>query len=246
MNRDFDILWLDEIDSTNNELKRQISTIDNMSVIAARNQYAGRGQRGNKWNAAPGENLTFSIIIRPGKDGIQKIEAKEQFLLSQITTLSVYSALTDFGIEAKIKWPNDIYVRNKKICGILIENFIEGNSVAASIIGIGLNVNQRIFDPQLMNPTSMSLLKNTKFELNECLSSILKHFSGFLYNTSSVSAEYIEKMYRRNEYHKFVDCIDNVEFTGKITGISPVGFLTVEMPDKTERQFGFKEIAYIL
>ena len=165
MAKKHDIIWLESVDSTNEECRRHISDIDNLSVVAALSQTSGKGQRCNRWISSPGENLTFSVALKfpisggaaTGKSGLEPMHAYDQFVLSEITSLSVVELLAEHGIEAKIKWPNDIYVAEKKICGILIENSLRGEWIQHSIIGIGLNVNQRNFDVKLPNPTSMAL-----------------------------------------------------------------------------------------
>ena len=148
------VLRLDSVDSTNSEAKRKIAALGNMSVIAAYEQTLGRGQRGNIWLSEPGQNLTFSIVLKYGQMQV-KMKAQEQFKISEITALSVVDLLAEYGIEARIKLPNDIYVGDRKICGILIEHALQGESLEHSIVGVGLNVNQVMFDPSLPNPVSM-------------------------------------------------------------------------------------------
>ena len=116
------ITWFDTIDSTNTEAKRRFQEIDKMAVFAARYQTAGRGQRGNTWSSEAGQNLTFSIALRLGEDGAGVLPAKEQFSISVISALAVHRYLKILGVSSMIKWPNDIYVRDRKICGMLIEN----------------------------------------------------------------------------------------------------------------------------
>ena len=156
MKNKHDIIWLDTIDSTNEEARRRISEIDNLSVISANCQTSGKGQRGNTWSSNPSENLTFSIVTKFSTEGeVPSVRAADQFVISEIGALAAIDCLATYNIEAKIKWPNDIYVGNKKICGILIENAVRDGRLATSIIGVGLNVNQLHFDPALPNPTSM-------------------------------------------------------------------------------------------
>lgn len=147
-----DIIWLDSVDSTNSEAKRRISELRDLSVIAARNQTAGRGQNGNKWVSESSKNLTISIVL---KNPI--IKPWEQSIISEATSQAIIDTLASYGIDARIKLPNDIYIGDRKICGILIENSILGEKINWSIIGIGLNVNQTEFPSDLPNPTSMSL-----------------------------------------------------------------------------------------
>ena len=155
-----DIMWFDTLDSTNEEVRRRIDSLDNLSVVSALSQTAGRGQRGNSWSSAPGENLTFSVLLRFASDDsscFSLLKATDQFVISEIAALSVVQFLENHGISASIKWPNDIYIVRKKVCGILVENILRGSGVFYSIVGIGLNVNQRNFDVTLSNPTSMLL-----------------------------------------------------------------------------------------
>ena len=145
-----DIIWLNVAESSNDEARKAIDSLDNLSVIAVRCQTKGRGQRTNTWETEPGQNLTFSIVLKD-----LEILPSEQIAISQITALSVVDFLESHGIAAKIKLPNDIYVGTKKICGILIENSIRGGQITWSIIGIGINVNQTTFPASLPNPTSI-------------------------------------------------------------------------------------------
>ena len=165
MTKKHDIIWLDHIDSTNDEAARRISGLDNLSVLSARTQSAGRGQRQNIWLSEPEANLTFSIILKPAD-----FMAKDQIAISAVTAISIVELLAKYNIPAEIKWPNDIYVGNDKISGILIEHSIKGRKISHSIIGIGLNINQCNFDVSIPNPTSMAqYLRNldNKFATNE-------------------------------------------------------------------------------
>ena len=253
MSKKHDIIWLQSVDSTNEEAKRHISDIDNLSVLSALEQTAGRGQRGNTWTSTPGENLMFSIVLKD-----PKISARDQFVLNEIASLSVVDFLSMHGISARIKWPNDIYVGLKKICGILIENSLQGSAISSSIIGIGLNINQRNFNVNLPNPTSMILAReeNTDmdseaFDLNELLEEFMDIFTEYLDRFCHITGGYnrLSKLYhaqlwRLNEPAEFVDTARNVRFHGIIRGTSPIGHLLVELPDGTTREFAFKEISY--
>lgn len=147
-----EIIWLDTVDSTNLLANRMLASADDMTVWAARFQTSGRGQKGNKWLGEAGCNLTFSILIKP-----VNLLASSQFYISEIASLSVAEYLEYHGVRADIKWPNDVYAGDRKICGMLIENKIMSANVSASIVGIGINLNQRVFSPELRNPTSLVL-----------------------------------------------------------------------------------------
>jgi BirA family biotin operon repressor/biotin-[acetyl-CoA-carboxylase] ligase len=150
-----DIIWLDKAESSNETARSTIETLDNLSVVAVRWQTSGRGQGTHTWESAQGENLTFSVVLKD-----LDILPKELVAISQITALSIVDFLSLYGIDAKIKLPNDIYVGARKISGILIENSICAGKLRWSIIGIGINVNQTVFSTSLPNPTSMSLERN--------------------------------------------------------------------------------------
>ena len=168
------VIWLDSVDSTNNEVKRKVGVLDNLSVIAAMDQTSGRGQRGNIWLTEPGKNLTFSVVLKYDQMQV-KMQAQNQCKISEMTALSVIDLLAQYGIEARIKLPNDIYVGDKKICGILIEHSLHGEQISHTIIGVGLNVNQLTFDPSLPNPVSMlQCLSNTPEQLK--LTNLLDQF----------------------------------------------------------------------
>ncbi len=174
MTKRHDIFWFDTVDSTNEVAKREISFIDNLSVVAAREQTHGRGQGVHTWLSPRGENLTFSIVL---KFAAGELLAKDAFMISEHTSESMVKFLAAHGIEAWVKPPNDIYVRDKKICGMLIENSLRESWVSYSIVGIGLNINQRNFDVSLPNPTSIALENGKEaYELNACLMEFLDIF----------------------------------------------------------------------
>lgn len=182
MTKKHDIIWLESLDSTNNEVARRIMSLDNLSVVSAYSQTQGRGQRGNIWISEPGENLTFSVILKYGDDvqgNFPCFPAKNQEVISAITAISIIELLSEYGIDAKIKLPNDIYVSDKKICGILIEHTVKGESLKHSIIGIGLNINQCNFDVNLPNPTSLAVCLKEKgsycspISTDDCLNQFL-------------------------------------------------------------------------
>ena len=163
------ITWLESIDYTNSEARRQMGTVDKLSVFAAKYQTAGRGQRGNKWSSAAGENLTFSILAPLSGDNRINVRAVDQFNITIVSALAVSDLLTKYGIDNRIKWPNDIYIRNKKVCGMLIENVLKGKFVDTTILGIGVNVNQKVFSDNLPNPVSMSLLTGKEYDVKEII-----------------------------------------------------------------------------
>ena len=145
-----------------------MNDLDNLSVLSSLSQTSGRGQGSNTWLSSPGENLTFSVILKYGE---KPFMAKDQIIISALTAITVTELLTEYEIESQIKWPNDIYVGENKICGILIEHSVKGNKLSNSIVGIGLNVNQRNFDVSLPNPTSIATCKgdSVNIDIRKCL-----------------------------------------------------------------------------
>ena len=249
MKSKFRIFWHDSIDSTNDEALRQIDALDNLSVIAAREQTAGRGQRGNRWSSAPGENLTFSIVLRFGPEGLAPLPTREQFRLSCMTTLALRDFLADAGASVRIKWPNDIYAGDRKLCGMLIENGLAGDSLAYSVIGIGLNLNQRSFPVELVNPTSLARLTGQHYPLEASLLSFLDCFErrlAQLMEGECLYDEYRQYLYRIGERHEYVDCASGASFVGSISDVLPDGRLVLTLPDGSTRSYGFKEISYII
>ena len=159
-----DIRWYDTVESTNDEARRLIEGLDNLSVIAARCQTAGRGQGDHKWHSLPGENLTFSVVLKFGENGLAPLAARDALLITETITLALRLYLEEKDITVRIKWPNDIYAGDRKICGILIENILQGQDVASSIVGIGLNLNQTEFPADLPNPVSIALLTGSSYD----------------------------------------------------------------------------------
>lgn len=168
------IEWLDTTDSTNSEAKRRSGTLDNLSVVAAVEQTAGRGRGSHSWVSAPGENLTFTLFLRFGPGGISPLPSSEAVRITHFCTLAVSDFLEAQGLQPRIKWPNDIWIADRKICGILIENSFSGEYLKDSIVGIGLNLNQTAFDPALPNPTSLRLLTGREYAPGTALDDLYK------------------------------------------------------------------------
>ena len=215
MAKKHDIIWYDRLDSTNDEAGRRISELDNLSVLSASWQTSGRGQRGNTWISAAGENLTFSVVLKYSMKGLPAPPALRQFILNEIASLSVVGLLARHNIEAKIKWPNDIYAGDRKICGMLIEHSLMGKLLSHSIVGIGLNVNQTEFDPSLPNPTSMKVITAQHHEPEALLEEFMDIFehnlrsyiphSGDNIDTEAFRKKYIKHLWRMNETSCFID-----------------------------------------
>ena len=214
-------------------------------IVIAGSQTAGRGQRGNAWSSAPEMNLTFSAVLEPGR-----LPAEMQFYLSEIVSLSVAETLSEYGIGAKVKWPNDIYAGEKKIAGILIENYIMGPLIKRSVAGVGLNVNQSAFDPSLPNPTSVFLQTGETAELTEALDVFLGKLYGWFSKLEAGDLNGIGSAYRSRLYRKEGEYLFSLPgggiFKASIVEIMPAGELVLRMDDGETKPFLFKEVEFVL
>ena len=236
------VIWYDTLDSTNSEALRHLGELPSGTVLAARNQTAGRGQRGNTWFTETGKNLTFSIVLKE-----IGLEAAHSVRLNALTSMAVHDFLQSYGAHPVIKWPNDIYVSGRKICGMLIENSLDGPMLGSSVIGIGININQRVF-PQLANATSLSLCTGKEYELEKALADFLTIFEQRLPRLTSPElwAEYSSSLYRRGERARYHDLLRDEEFEGVIKGVEADGRLRILDASLKYRYFHFKEVSYIL
>jgi BirA family biotin operon repressor/biotin-[acetyl-CoA-carboxylase] ligase len=234
---------LPECDSTNtyaSDLTSKHNPPEGTVVITSR-QFLGRGQRGNTWDTQPGTNLTFSIILYP-----RFLEPANHFTLSQAVSLAVWDMLTGLGVaDVAIKWPNDIMVDDKKVCGILIENQVRGQVFSQSIIGIGLNVNQVAFStPQA---TSVQLVTGRPHDLNWMLAELLRQVeSRYLQAKNQPSVlirDYLNRLFWKGESHQFQSA-GNV-FTGTIEGVDKSGKLCIRHEDERVLTFAAREITYV-
>ena len=161
------IIWVENIDSTNDGLRRRLSEFDNLSILAAKSQSAGRGQGDHKWHSAPGANLTFSILLR-----FDNLAASRLQVINDYITGVLLEFLALEGVQAWVKPPNDIWVGDRKISGILIENILDGKRVAQTIAGIGLNLNQTVWPADLPNPVSLRQLTGKEYPPGQTLERI--------------------------------------------------------------------------
>ncbi|RKD91393.1 biotin--[acetyl-CoA-carboxylase] ligase [Mangrovibacterium diazotrophicum] len=240
------IIILEQTPSTNNYATDQVreNEVKEGTVFLAVAQTAGRGHLANKWESAAGKNLTFSIYIRPNFLPIEK-----SYMLSKVVCLGLERYLSRFVDQVRIKWPNDVYVGDRKICGILIENGIMRGEILQSIIGIGLNINQEKFVSDAPNPVSLFQLTGETRDLEEQLKELLSHIDLFYQKLAKgeyeeVSDLFVSKLYRLNEWHWFKD--DQGKYFGKIIGVNEIGQLLVEDESKNVRAYHFKEVSYLI
>ena len=245
MDYNITVKHLDVVDSTNRYLRDGADNLwtdgkDIVAVTAVR-QTAGRGQRGNVWSSKEGENLLLSMLVRPGSS----LEVANQFLLSQAVAVSLHAAMKCYGIETKLKWPNDIYVGNRKLAGILVELDYSGAFVEQAIVGIGLNVNQTEFPPMDRVPVSMKMLLGKDIPVEDVLRDVLFHFSHYYQEMrcgckETVFAAYRELLFGLGEERHFVDA--QGPFMATIEGTEPDGHLLLRRSDGTLSRYAFKEV----
>lgn len=239
-----------EVTSTISYLNEHISEYNHGDIVMTHCQTAGRGQRGNSWEAEPGKNLTFSFVMR----GL-KVPAAEQFCISEAVAIAIANVLMRYADDVKIKWSNDIYVGDKKICGILIENTLLGSKITCSTAGIGININQREFTSPAPNPVSLFQITGKEYSLE----SLIKEFADELiamveplrspdYATyaKQLEAQYMDMLYRGDGKMYGFALPDGSRFEARITSVAPDGKLTLTVADGSERSFYFKEVSFVI
>lgn len=244
---DFNINWHDRVSSTN-DLCMSAATQNSAEgyVIAAKFQEHGRGQRGNTWESSFGLNLTFSLLLRP-----IFLRVEHQFAISKVVAVSICDWI---GAHIKdktvaIKWPNDIYIGNSKVAGILIENNFSSSQLEVSVIGIGINLNQQSFSSDLPNPTSLINETGNIFNLEESLLEYLSCFRERYEQVRSGNVTFIDTDYLNLLYRKDIYCTyraSNDEFRARIIGVKPTGELMLQTESGQERSFAFKEITFVI
>lgn len=237
------IIKLSAIDSSNSYLRRLCakSSQDDFTVVVAKHQTNGRGQRGTVWETEHGKNLTCSVFKRN-----DSVSVDYNFFISIVTSLAIIKTLQGFQTpKLFVKWPNDILSEQKKICGILIENVIKNNKIEGSIIGIGLNVNQTNFEKL---PLASSILNLTGRWHNpeEVLTSIVTNMEFYFKQLKKGKHVYLKRAYeallfRKNKPSTFKDAQGNL-FTGYIKGVNTLGNLQVLLEDEVIKEYQFKEI----
>lgn len=237
------IIKLNAIDSTNTYLK-QISTNDvikDYTTVTANYQTQGRGQMGTIWDSEKSKNLMCSVF-----KGCSKVSIENQFYISMVTSLAIIKTLRSFNVpKLRVKWPNDILSESKKICGILIENVIKNNKLEASIIGIGLNVNQTEFK-HLPNASSLKIITGTVFNKDELLQLIIKNLKYYFVilekgHLDILKSEYENSLFKKDKPSTFKDA-NGLMFSGFIKGISNYGRLQVVLEDDILKEFDLKEV----
>ena len=240
---DRQVIFLPKCPSTNDIASGMIKNgmLEEGSLVITNEQHAGKGQQGNVWISNAGENLTFSLALKP-----HFVKPADMFMLNIITSVALVEALrTSTGKIFKIKWPNDIMYGNQKIGGILIENSIQSDKILSAIIGIGININQEKFDGKFQ-AISLKNISGRTYDLNSVLNQIVHQLDACYARLRSgkwqnLKKNYLEALYWLNESHTFYS---REEFIGVITGIDQAGRLLVDGGGRTLK-FNFKEITYL-
>jgi len=236
------LIYLPKCHSTNDiasELLKK-KDLDEGSIIITDHQESGRGQRGNQWLAAAQQNLTMSIIFKP-----QFLNIADNFYLNIFISLAIRDFLsTILGNNVKIKWPNDIYYQNSKICGILIENFLKSHHISHSIVGIGLNVNQNEFS--IANATSLYQITNQRYNLEGCLNNLIHHLEKKYLELKKLDLKNLKMEYYKNMYWFAENRVfkSDHEFEGTIAGIDDNGKLQIVV-DRDILSFDLKEVTFV-
>ena len=212
-------------------------------VVVTHTQSAGRGQRGNSWEAAPGKNLTFSYLLRP-----KGIVPSEQFILSQAVAMAVVDVLLRYTDDITVKWPNDIYYRDSKIAGILIEHNLAGMSIDRTIVGIGLNINQSEFHSDAPNPISLTQITGQQYNLDSILAEIFEatsyRYAMCYTDRERLQSDYASVLYRREGYYLYRDT--NGVFEARIEKVMPDGHFVLYDREGNRRIYAFKEVAFVI
>ncbi len=246
---------IEKIPSTHTALKTGAIILPPFTMLIAHEQTAGRGQRGNHWEAEPGLNLTFSFFLKP-----VPVPPAQQFIISEAFALAFVDTLAEYDIRATIKWPNDIYVGDKKIVGILIDHSLTGTNIDHSLLSAGLNINQTRFLSDAPNPTSMLLERpgnpydipnDIPYDIQEVTARLAQNIEQRLhrhiYGKETPHEQFMQHLYRNDgAFHLYQDNIKEEEIRATIADVAPDGLLTLTLPDNSKRQYRFKEVTFLL
>ncbi len=233
------------------------ATAEHGTVVYTDRQTAGRGQRGNSWESEPFKNVTMSILLRP-----ENVAPNQQFWLSEISALAVERVLSKYIGNVSIKWPNDVYYKDFKICGMLIEHSLSGGKINYTIPGIGINVNQRVFLSDAPNPISLVNVLGHEVPTSEILDGlvdeILTMCDQLPEKATEIHREFLSKLYRRDGFHEYQSTIrsasadglsvleEGEHFQARIVNVHPDGMLDLMTTEGHIHTFAFKEVAFIL
>lgn len=250
----FTHIHLETVDSTNNFLRSyQPEEESHITLVTADYQTAGRGQRGNSWESEEGKNVVYSLLIHP-----TTVRPSQIFSISEIAALSVCQALNEFLPEDKlqaskggfcVKWPNDIYYKDSKIAGILIETDLMGGRIANAIIGVGININQQQFLSDAPNPISLYQILGHETSRQLVMDSMMKHFTHLYYQlesgeVTSLHTLFMQHLYRSEGFHPYTD--EGGTFQARIVNVELSGHLILEDTESLQRRYAFKEVSFVI
>lgn len=240
-----EIIRIPSADSTNSWLQARGDSLEAPCLVYAVEQTAGRGQRGNSWESEPGKNLTATALLPTSH-----IEPQKQFLISEAVALAVVDFLATEGVEASVKWPNDIYVGNRKICGILIEHSLLGCRITRSVAGFGINVNQREFLSDAPNPVSLVQLTGREIPVQEVAERMAEALSARMEMTRTPEAlhrEFLSKLWRGDgNMYPFFDRLARRNISARIDAVATDGTLTLVTSTGERCDFAFKEVEFLI
>lgn len=238
-------IHLPETESTN-LYARSVNSSAMVTLISTDHQTAGRGQRGNSWESAAEKNLLFSLIIKP-----ESIPASQQFALCELISAALCNVLSRYTTDIRIKWPNDIYYRDRKLCGILIEHDLEGSHLSRTIIGVGLNVNQEEFISDAPNPISLRQILGHEVERETLLKEIVEHFvevySQYTLHPTILSRATLHERYTALLYRQGIEATYRDAqglFTATLRTVELDGRLILETSQGQQRSYLFKEVSF--
>lgn len=245
MKPEYTYIHLSETESTNKYLRENAHLYSGLTVVDTVYQSAGRGQRGNSWESESGCNITMSMLIYPSD-----IEAIRQFEISEAVALGIVDTLRPLlpCHEVCIKWPNDIYVGDQKICGILIENSIVGRYIKHSIAGIGININQQRFISDAPNPVSIIQLTGKETDTASVRHDVISRINARMAQPPQLRhQDYMQCLWRKDAC-KYLDTHTGETFTASIHDVEPDGILVLQPhPDNiSKRRYYFKEVSAII
>lgn len=238
---------LEVTDSTNNYAKQMpidITATEEMTIITAQYQESGRGQGTNHWESEAGKNLLFSVSLFP-----KAVAARQQYILSMAGALAVKAALDEYTSHITLKWPNDVYWRDRKISGTLIETSLSGQTIRRCIYGVGININQETFVSDAPNPVSLRQIVDHDTPPDEVLEKVLHHFEHYYQLVSEghdnqIIAHYKQALYRKEGLWPYHDAHEL--FMARIKDVMPTGQLILTDADGHNRTYAFKEVSFVI
>ncbi len=241
------IVRLGEVDSTNTFTMGLLRGADiaEGAVVMAKIQTSGRGQRGNSWFSEPGKNITCSILLKPNF-----LPINSQFDLTRAVSLGISDLLRDLlpSSEVHIKWPNDIIADGKKVAGILIENVLNGDQLSASVVGIGINVNQSYFGGETPYAISVFQLTGKEFEIEEAMRHLFSYIEARYLQLRAgqiekLRADYHSRLFKQGQLARYTDF--STIFNATLEQVSEEGLLCLRDGDGRERKYNFKEVGLL-